>query len=97
MKWYLFAVTYAVVTDNMQSLHCFHIFSQKNEWDKIVITFVCEGHTHTAPPPSPVNITGQVKSKITLGTFGTGRLRKRERRGRGEKRGALFNDTVHNG
>lgn len=39
----VFAVIYAVVTDNMQSLHCFHIFSHENKWDKIVITFVYVG------------------------------------------------------
>jgi len=50
----VFAVTYAVVTDNMQSLHCFHIFSQKNKWDKIVITFVCED-TFTQLPHHPQN------------------------------------------
>jgi hypothetical protein len=88
----LFAVLCAVVTDTMQSLHC---FSQKNKWDKIVITFIYVGTFIQVPLHSQNTLLAKRKSKSHQAHLVQEDLHKNGR-GRGVGGSALFNDTANN-
>jgi len=72
----------------MQSLHCFHIFSQKNEWDKTVITFVCKGTFIQLPLHSQNTLLAKRNPKSHQAhSFGTGRLTQKWKRKKEEEEG----------